>query len=141
MENEKVTEMGALHYTRGKDRSTVPQPSTIDKSVFGGDLELENRTLRARIADLDGQLQTARASRLIAPHEEEAIAEKSRAFDVANGEINKIAKFLRDAFPEALGTEPTLSAIVMKLLCELRTLRAKNKRGFLARLHDWSEQR
>lgn len=133
-ENEKVTEMGALHYTR-KDRATVAQPSTIDASVFDGDLELENRTLRARIADLDGQLQMARASRLIAPHEEEAIAEKSRAFEVANNELNRITKCIRDGFPQSLGTAPTVSAIVIGLLDELKALRfEKAKPGFWARV-------
>ena len=113
----------------------VVQPSTIDKSVFGGDLELENRTLRARIADLDAQLQTARASRLIAPHEEEAIAERARAFNAMNNEMNRIAKFLRDSFPASLGTAPTISAIVIGLLDELKTLRAaKAKPGFWARV-------
>jgi len=70
----------------------------IDASVFGGDLELENRSLRARIADMDAQIQTLQSSRLIAPHEEEAIAEKSRAFDAANNEQNRVVKFLRDNF-------------------------------------------
>lgn len=132
-ENEKVTELGPLHYSR-RDRTTIPQPSTIDKSVFGGDVELENRVLRARIADLDAQLQTARASRLIAPHEEAAIAEKSRAFDAANGEINRIVKNLRDNFPTALGGS-SVAAIVIGLLDELKALRAaKAKPGFWARV-------
>lgn len=129
-ESEKVTELGPLHYAR-KDRATGAQPSTIDKSVFGGDVELENRTLRARIADLDGQIKILQSSRLIAPHEEAAIAEKSRAFDAANNELNRIAKYLRDAFPQALGTGPTLSAIVIGLLDELRAAR---KPGLWARV-------
>jgi len=129
--HDKVTEMEPLHYARGKDRTTVPQPSTIDKSVFSGDLELECRALRARIADLDAQLQTARASRLIAPHEEEAIAERSRAFDAMNNEQVRLVRYLRDSFPQSLGTAPTVTAIVIGLLDELKALRAaKAKPGF-----------
>lgn len=131
---KEPTELGPLHYAR-KDRSIIAKPSTIDASVFDGDLELENRTLRARIADLDGQLQIARASRLIAPHEEEAIAEKSRAFDAQNGEVNRIVRYIRDNFPASLGTAPTISAIVIELLNELKALRfEKAKPGFWARV-------
>jgi hypothetical protein len=133
-ENEKVTELAPLHYAK-RDRTAIAQPSTIDASVFGGDLELENRTLRARIADLDGQIKTLQSSRLIAPHEEVALAEKSRAFDVANGEINRLVKYLRDSYPAALGTAPTVSAIVIGLLDELKAARfEKAKPGFWARV-------
>ena len=112
----------------------IVRPNTVDPSVFDGDLKAENAALRERQRDLDAQIQTLQASRLIAPHEEEAIAEKSRAFDEINNTQNRIVKVLRDSFPESLGTG-SIAQIVIGLLDELKAHRAaKAKPGFWARV-------
>lgn len=94
----------------------------------------ENRTLRSelraaneRIADLAGQIKQHSESRVIAPYEEEAIREQGRAFEAINTEMNRITKHVRDSFPASLGTAPTLSAIVIGLLDELKALRAAKR--------------
>lgn len=76
----------------------VVRPSTVDHSVFGDDLKLENAALRERLKDLDGQIQRLQSSRLIAPHEEEANAAMAKQFYEQNKEQNRIAKYLRDAY-------------------------------------------
>ncbi len=62
-------------------------------------------------------------------------AEKELSDAVNNDERNKLAKYIRDSYPDALGTAPTISAIVIALLDELKAARfEKAKPGFWARV-------
>lgn len=86
---------------RKSDPRRIPEivrPSTVDASVFDGDLKLENAALRERLKDLDAQVQKLQASRLIAPHEEAANAEMATQWRALNAEKNEIAKFFRENY-------------------------------------------
>ena len=112
-------------------------------------LHEENRTLRSelraaneRIADLASQIDWKSKAKILTEAEAEGIADLRAQFETLNDSQNHIVKYLRDNFPQSLGTAPSLSAIVISLLDELKALRAaKAKRGFFARLHEWSEGR
>jgi hypothetical protein len=65
-------------------------------------LASENAGLRERIEDLSAQLTKARASRLLSPSEEEAIARLRAEHHEMNQQQNQIALFLRHNFAEEI---------------------------------------
>ena len=109
----------------------VVRPSTVDASVFDGDLKLENAKLRERMKDLDGQIERLQAGRTILPHEEEANAAMARDFEAMRKEQNAIALFLREHYHEeislGLHNGRSLSDIICAYLGQLKTLRAKRR--------------
>lgn len=134
MSDINKTHEGNRERVTGIDTTATP-PSIED--TLRAELRTARSELRAaneRVADLAGQIKQHGESRVIAPYEEEAIREQGRAFESCNDQQNKIVRYVRDNFPEALGTG-SLSAIVIGLLDELKALRfEKAKPGFWARV-------
>jgi len=105
-------------------RMEVVRPSTVDASVFDGDLKLENAALRERLRDLDAQVQRLQGSRLIAPHEEKANLEMAEQLRAMNAERNVIARFFRDHYAAEIKRgehNGEFSAIVIRYLRRERT--------------------
>lgn len=84
------------------NKREIVRPSTVDASVFDGDLKLENAALRERLKDLDAQVQRLQGSRLIAPHEEAANLEMAERWRTLNTQQNTIARFFRDYYAKEI---------------------------------------
>ena len=81
-------------------------------------LRLENAGLREKIADLVGQLERARASRLISPNEEQAIAELRKQHAEMSAEQNAIGLFLRKNFAAEIDRGEHMGIGLGELVCK-----------------------
>ena len=122
--------------TKRKD----PRKSSVTRIPAEKDpLLLENRALRHRVADLASQLKERGESRLMAPHEEEAIRGMKQSFDAMNEQQNQIAKFLRGHYADEINRGEhnglDFAAVVIRYLQRERDAhkaKAKYSSGFIS---------
>ncbi len=87
-------------------------------------IRLENASLREVNADITAQLRKARASRLLSPSEEEAIARLRAEHHEMNQQQNQLGLFLRNNFAEEIArgehTGMSLVDVITKYLSRVK---------------------